>query len=135
MSRVPRVAGAVIAAVVLAWFVLGARQAHDTAGALALATPLHIDAATAARARSLLDSAGTLNPDRTVQLLRAKVAFERGQNRQAIAMIEGVGRVEPDNRSVWGLLIGPATKSDSAALRYALARLHYLEPIVTPGLP
>ena len=61
-----------VAALACAWFALGIRQAIATDRATAIvyqSAPL--TPAQAARAAGLLDDAATLNPDRTVDVLRA----------------------------------------------------------------
>jgi len=99
LTRIPLM---VVAIVACAWFVLGARQAHEIAGATAIASSAtQLSASQAARADSLLADAGTLNPDTQVELLRAQVALERGTRGRALALIRRVNSLEPDNIDGW----------------------------------
>lgn len=97
-----RVALLIVAVVACAWFVLGARQAHEIASATAIVSGgTQISARQAARADSLLADAGTLNPDTQVDLLRAQVALERGDRGRALAIVRRVNVLEPDNVAGW----------------------------------
>jgi hypothetical protein len=90
-----------LAVIVCAWFALGTRQAHDLNAATSIATSGKITPAQAAHADSLLDTAGTLNPDQEVKLVRAQVAFNSGNSRQAIALAQQVANEEPQNVLAW----------------------------------
>jgi hypothetical protein len=102
MPSLIRVGLAVGALVVSAWFGLGWVQARDTGRANALLAPGHrLSPAQAARASGWLRSAGTLNPDRQVDLLRARLAFNQGHAPAAVRIIESVTRSEPLNVFAW----------------------------------
>ncbi len=97
-----RVAAISAAALVCAWFALGARQAVDTSRAGAIID--HANTLTpqqAARAQALLSSASVLNPDRQVDILRGIVAQERNDPRRALAIFERVTQAEPMNVTAW----------------------------------
>jgi predicted Zn-dependent protease len=117
------------AVIVCAWFVLSARQASETARASALVnTSAQLSSAQAARARSLLGSAGTLNPDLTVDVLRGQLAYDESHNRQATQILESVTRREPMNLDAW-VLLAQATQQDNRAIfARALVVITRLEP-------
>ncbi len=88
--------------VVCAWFVVGIRQAHGIDQATSLlsgATPL--TAGQAAHVRSLLDQAHTLNPDRAVDVLRARLALAQGDSAAARRILFGVIHSEPKYLDAW----------------------------------
>jgi hypothetical protein len=114
-----RIAVVCLAVVIGAWFVLGWVQARDTGRADALLSATSSPrAAEAAQIGSLLSSAGTLNPDRTVDLLRARLALYRHDYARAIRILEGVTRSEPQNVLAWAQL----GFTEGAAGMIALAR-------------
>jgi predicted Zn-dependent protease len=97
-----RILLAVPAIIVAAWFALGIRQAHDLAAATALVDSVkHLTAADARRANALLDSAGQLNPDRQVQIMRARVVLDTGDRELAERILAPVVRSEPQNADAW----------------------------------
>lgn len=96
----------VFALLACAWFALSIRQAHDTARAQAiLSAPTPLTVAQADRADSLLHSAGFLNPDREVDLLRAQVDADRRNIREADRILFAVVRAEPMNADAWYELV------------------------------
>ena len=111
-----------------AWFILGIRQAHEISQATAIvnqsSTPT---AAESARAASLLRSAGTLNPDREVELLRAALALDQNNFQGARRILEAVVRNEPMNVEAWALL-ATAAGSDPRLEREALNHVAQLHP-------
>lgn len=123
-------AGLVLLAIAAcAWYLVGIRQAHDTAAATALlgrGTPL--TAQEAAHADALLRAAAQLNPDQQVAILRAQVAYGRGDRRRAEQLLAPVVRDEPQNVVAW-LWVARAAP-DAATFRHALARIGYLVPKV-----
>jgi predicted Zn-dependent protease len=125
--RTLRVVLLILAIVACAWYVLAIRQAHDTAAATALltrGTPLK--AAEAARADGLLRAASELNPDQQVAILRAQVAYDRGDRPRAERLLAPVVRDEPENAVAW-LWVARAAP-DAATFTRALARIGYLVP-------
>lgn len=130
---VARVSAALLALAICGWFVLGAAQTHDADRAAAiLASPGQLRPASAARAASLLDDAGTLNPDRQVDLLRARLAVRRGDLPRARAILAGVVRDEPQNVDAWAAL-ARSSAGDPAVFRLAVARVRALAPPVSGG--
>jgi predicted Zn-dependent protease len=126
--RIARILVACFGVAACAWFVLGIGQAHDidhvssTVGGLT--GQQRLTAQQASHASSLLDSADTLNPDRTVDLLRARVALLRGDRPEAKRILLGVVRAEPNNIDGW---YGLATSaSDGATVQRALSHIAQL---------
>jgi predicted Zn-dependent protease len=115
--------------VVAAWFVLGARQAHDINQVTNVVSGLNgqqrLTAAEAAHANSLLDSASKLNPDSTVDVLRARVALLSGNRVLATRILDGVVKREPDNLDAWYGIATSAT--DGAVVDRALGHIAHLE--------
>jgi predicted Zn-dependent protease len=126
---VVRISALVVAVAACAWFALGIVQSIDTTRATAIvssSTPM--TAQRAAHARSLLDSAGKLNPDRTVDILRGELASELNQPARAVALLESVTASEPQNADAWVTLARVALHHDTPALERAVARLAELDP-------
>lgn len=105
MVRMARIGLVGLALLIGAWFALGWVQARDTgrADALLLASSSP-SRAQAAQIRSLLASAGSLNPDRTVDLLRARLAVDENNYPAAVRILEAVTRSEPENVFAWSQL-------------------------------
>lgn len=123
---------ALFAILVCAWFAIGVRQARDVDHATALLSAgSHISKGDAARAASLLHSAGQLNPDRQVDVLRAQLAAERGDRRSAQRILRGVVATEPMNATAWVALAQSATSG--ATQQQAFRRLVVLVPPVHQG--
>lgn len=124
-----RISALVVAVAACAWFALGIVQSIDTTRATAIvssSTPMTPQRA--AHARSLLDSAGTLNPDKTVDILRGELASELNQPVRAVAMLESVTASEPQNADAWVTLARVALHHDTPALERAVAHLGELDP-------
>jgi predicted Zn-dependent protease len=124
---VPRLLVSVLAVVLMAWFVLGARQARELDQATAIAQASSVSAAQARHADQLLGSAATLNPDREVDLTRAAVALDRNDIKQVRTIIERVTRAEPENIVAWDLLV-QASQGDRRLLARAYLMLTRLQP-------
>ncbi len=122
----------VLALVAIAWFALAVRQAQDTNGATALlSAPAPLSAQQAQRARSLLSSAGTLNPDLTVDLLRGQLALDQHHSAAAERILESVTRREPLNFLAWTqLAFAAARRGDRRTLVVAARHLSALFPKV-----
>ena len=103
---------------VSAWFGLGWVQARDTGRASALVAPGNrISPARAAQIGAWLRSAGTLNPDHQVDLLRARLDLDRGNDLAAVRILESVTRSEPLNVFAWlqlGFTAGAANRPELA---------------------
>jgi hypothetical protein len=126
---------AVSAAALCAWFVLGTVQAHDENVATALidntGTP---SPALTHRILSLLDTAGTLNPDRDIALLRSQAQTRAGRDAAAVRTARAVTRAEPLNIDAWTVLAFAAQPIDPAQARLARAHQASLAPPV-PSAP
>jgi predicted Zn-dependent protease len=118
-----------LAIAICAWFVLGVRQARDTARATALVnSSTQLSSADGARARSLLNSAGTLNPDLTVDMLRGQLALDENDNRRAAQILASVTRREPMNLDAWVLLAQATQTGDRQAFARAIRAVGTLDP-------
>src|SRR5581483_11342184 len=96
---------AVLAVAACAWFVLGYVQAHETARAQSIVVGAgRLTAAQQRSAADALSSAGRLNPDSTVDILRAELAYAEGHHPQAVRILESVVHREPDNVAAWAQL-------------------------------
>lgn len=119
-----RVALVLGAAAIAAWFGLGWVQSRDTGRAQALLSTSRLTPGQARRVGSLLSTAGTLNPDRTVDILRAQLASDRHDYARAVAILESVTRAEPLNFLAWKALIAAAASAgDLPLVRHAYAYL------------
>jgi predicted Zn-dependent protease len=119
ISRAVIVALAVATA---AWFILGARQARDTARATSIiSASSSLSKTQAQRAMSFISAAGELNPDSGVDLLRAQVEAERGRRQAAVRILVGLTLREPDNAVIWDQLAHAATNARVVA--HALRQL------------
>jgi hypothetical protein len=127
-----RLALVALSVVVCAWFIQGEVQTHDENRATALidqpGTPA---AALTAKVLHLLDSAGTLNPDRDIDLLRAQAQTRAGESAAALATVAPVVRDEPQNIDAW-VVLGLAAQRDDPRLA-SLAREKELE--LAPPVP
>lgn len=127
---VARAVALVVAITAAAWFAVGIRQAHDTDAAAGIVTgSAPVGAARASHVRALLYDAGQLNPDRTVDLLRAELALRQGDRAQARAIALAVTRSEPQNLQAW-LAYGTASSNDPQAFQLALRHARGLAPAV-----
>jgi predicted Zn-dependent protease len=124
-----RIGLAVAALAVSAWFGLSWVQARDTGTADAIAFgSSKLSAPRAARVRSLVDSAATLNPDRTVDLIRAQLALDVHDAPGAIRILEAVTQAEPQNAIAWEQLA--YTEGAAGHLRLAEQAGHRLSQLV-----
>jgi hypothetical protein len=101
---VVRIVSVIAALVVAAWFALGARESHELNTVSSIVSAGHLTAQQAKHADDLLQSAGTLNPDHQVQLLRGQVALATGDLAAAQRIILHVAGEEPDNIDAWAEL-------------------------------
>ncbi len=126
--RLARAAALVFAVIACAWFALGIRQGHDTARATAILQggTHRLSTDQADRAGSLLHSAAFLNPDTTVDLLRAQLAADQGERSQAQAIALRAAIQEPDNVQTW-FAVARLASGERAYIR-ALIEIHRLFP-------
>jgi hypothetical protein len=130
--RAARFAIAALAVAVCAWFVVGAIQTDNENRATAVinggGTPTP---AQTAQIEHWLDTAGTLNPDHNIDLLRAQAEVRAGQSAKALALMKRIVRDEPRNADAW-IVFGFAAQSQSPAL----ARLAHAEVLdLAPRVP
>jgi predicted Zn-dependent protease len=122
----------ILAVVVCAWFALGIRQTRDTARATAIiasaASANGPSAAQASQERSLLRAAGTLNPDKQLDVLRGQLALLQGNNRSATRILEGVVAQEPLNVEAWVYLARAAFNVNRHEFGIAAQRIAQLDP-------
>lgn len=113
-----RAAAVALAVAASAFFALSVRQATSAASARS-----RLDAgAPAQRTRTLLDHAGTLNPDRGIDILRARLALQTRDDATARRLLLGVVRAEPANAEAW-TVIALAFPGLEARAQAALRRL------------
>jgi hypothetical protein len=130
-----RIAIAVVALVACAWFALGVRQAHDQARATSLINQPGTPSASETRQiLQLLDRAATLNPDRSIDLLRAQAEVRHGEGQIALRQMLGVVRDEPLNVDAW-IVLGFAAGGgrDPAVASLARIKERQLAPPVPPA--
>ena len=84
----------------------------------------------AQRTSDLLDRAGRLNPDRGVDLLRARLALQRGDAAGATRTALRVVRAEPANLEAWGVIALVNERRAPALAARARAALRRLSPPV-----
>jgi predicted Zn-dependent protease len=112
MPKLARYGLALVALLVSAWFGLGFYQAQQTGKASALiGGGNRLSARQAQQARSTLDSAGTLNPDRAVDVLRGQLATDQRDYASAIRILSAVTAREPLNLTAWAELGVAAAKA------------------------
>jgi hypothetical protein len=121
----------ILAVVACAWFALSVVQARDTNRASARVDnggrPLSPHQAR--RTLSLLSSAGTLNPDRTVRLLRGQLALDDHRYLAAEEIFGSVARNEPMNLEAWtGLVYAAGAARDRATVILAARHISELYP-------
>jgi hypothetical protein len=130
--RLARFIGLALALVASAWFALGIRQARDTSRAAAIvSSTAPLSRTQLRRANSLLDAAGTLNPDTQVNLLRAQLDHDQQNYSGARVILEGVVAKEPKNVQAWQSLARSSVGSPQTFFR-ALRRIRRLVPVVPP---
>jgi hypothetical protein len=123
------------AVVVCAWLVLGEAQTRALDQATTLVDqPTTPAPAETAHILNLLSTAGTLNPDENVALLRSQTLTRAGDPRGGVRAAEQVAREEPMNADAWVVLGFAARKVDPSLASYANAQLAKLVPPV-PATP
>jgi hypothetical protein len=121
----------VLAVLVCAWFVVGIRQTHDINQASAIITAAGTpSAAASAHAGSLLTSAGWLNPDSEVDVLRGRLALLNNDAGQAEGIFAEVTRSEPMNLEAWVLLAQATLHGNHAVFEHAIGEISRLDPTI-----
>jgi hypothetical protein len=112
-----RVSLALVAVAILAWLAVMERDEHLLSRGV--------------ETRSVADlrDATLLNPDTGPDLSRALLYRARNRRDDAVALLEGVLRREPDNLTAWGLLYLFSRDADPAVARRALAARRRLDPV------
>lgn len=132
MKAAARVAIVGLAVVVCAWFAVGIRQAHDIDRATSIVAAANVPTpAQAQRAQSLLDSAAWLYPGTEVDVLKGRLAIERGRRAQAVAIERRVTAREPLNVDGWVWLAQSYTNPTLGTR--ALSHVAQLAPKVPGG--
>jgi hypothetical protein len=122
---------------VAAWFALGVYQSHavtevrSVLAASSGARPARLTAAQARHADAVLHDAAALNPDQSVDVLRAQVALARGHTGGARRILNGVVGREPQDLAAW-IALANASLDDLHQREIALLHVLVLAPIVKP---
>jgi Flp pilus assembly protein TadD len=120
-----------VALAACAWFALGARASHDTDVASSILNASgSLTTQQAQAALSDIAGAETLNPDQTLEILRAQVEFHSGNVAGAVAIAKRVVRREPKNADAWVVLEVLSRRLDPAENRLAQMRVSQLVPPV-----
>ena len=122
---------ALAALLVTAWFAVGVHQSRAVSQAQAATAGGRLTAAQARHADSLLHDAATLNPDRSVDVLRAQVALARGNAAAARQILNGVVRAEPQDLDAW-IALARASATDFHQRQIALLQILKLAPPAKP---
>ncbi|HWE07857.1 MAG TPA: hypothetical protein VG325_00805 [Solirubrobacteraceae bacterium] len=125
--RVLRPALLLVAVAACAWFALGVRQSHEVDGATSVVSAANPTAAQLRAAAAQLRSASFLNPDRTVDILRARVAIKQHRLPQARRILAAATRGEPENLEAWIWFTG--TNLGRPAGMLGRARIIALDPL------
>jgi hypothetical protein len=129
MSRALTGLVTVIAIVACAWFGLGIVQAQDTDHATNILEMANTLSPTQrAHIASLLDSAGTLNPGTSIELLRAQLAAVEHRTQLQGRILERVTREEPLNLDAWLALAQWGLAHDRAVLDASVGHISMLDP-------
>jgi predicted Zn-dependent protease len=132
-ARLTSLICALVALVVCAWFALGARQAVNTSRASSIISGAgRMSSAEVHKAFTFLDDAGTLNPDRQVDILRGRAFLARRNAQAARRVLTAVTRAEPQNVEAW-LWLARASGTNAALLADSLERVRALEPLLPFG--
>jgi predicted Zn-dependent protease len=125
-----RIALLLVAAVAAAWFAFGVRQARDTSRATEIVSAsVRPSPAQARHASDLLDAAGFLNPDRLLDVLRARLDLVRGDEPAARAILKRVVLSEPDYLDAW-IWLARSSIGDLKDFYAAAYRIRQLVPPV-----
>jgi hypothetical protein len=118
----------VLTLAVCAWWVLSIVQSTALNRAQAiLGTRTSLPAAPARHVESLLNVAGTLNPDRTVGLERVDLLLDEGRKLAARRLARQITRAEPQNIIAW-VDLAHASYGNPKLFNDAIAHVERLEP-------
>lgn len=125
--RLLRPALLLVAVLAGAWFVVGVRQAHDIDVADTIITAPAHSPGQLRSATSRLQAAAFLNPDRTVDILRGRIAIDEGQVARARHILKTVVGAEPQNLEAWIWFTGANLGRPAAAV--GSRRIAALDPL------
>jgi hypothetical protein len=120
-----------VAIAACAWFALGIRSSHDADKVNSMIG--HATSITMAQARAddqALNDAELLDPDQSLEELRAEVALHAGDHAAALAIAKQVVSRESQNPYDWLLLKVLSTRINPALNRLAQLRVTQLVPPV-----
>jgi hypothetical protein len=127
VPRTIRYGTAVAAVVICAWFVLGARQAHEIDAASQL---LANHAGDASRATPELKSAAFLYPGNDVRILQAQLDLKRRRYAAARRLIAKAIAKEPEDLNAWIAALDLAVDDPAVEnTNRVFAHLRMLDPI------
>jgi hypothetical protein len=128
---IARAALALLVVAVLAWLVLGLRNARLEADGAALigSTPAKASPADLAKARDAYRRATKLNAGSGPDVRLAGLANFTGHPREAVARLLDVVSREPENFDAWFLLSSVAPRVDPTLAARARARARELNPL------
>ena len=126
---VVRVAVLALALLLASWFALGVRQAQDTRDVAAILASEHLTVAEERHAASLLHAAALLNPDRAVDVLRARLELAQGNKPGARAILKRVVSGENSYLEAW-VWLAKASVGDLRDFYAAAYRIRQLLPPV-----
>jgi predicted Zn-dependent protease len=114
---------------ICAWLSLGLVQASAVDDARKrILSPDALTRSEAGEVGSQLDRASLLNPDQTVNILRAGLALRQGRVEQARQTMLEVVRDEPENLEAWGAIAVAFEQTDPSLASRARAAIRRLAP-------
>ena len=127
-----RVAIGVLAAVALAWLVLGLRAARleSEAADLVGRSPADAPQDRLERARDAYRRARSFNADAAPEVREAGLLNFDGRRREALELLRDVVRSEPENPDAWILIAGVAAELDPPLAERARRRARELNPFL-----
>ncbi len=127
-TNLARVLLAVLAVVLIAWFILLARNhAIGTDASTRIVSEPGMGAADWQRAMDDLQRAELLDPSTEWSLVRAQYLLLRDR-RAAMRVADDVLRTEPDNLAAWWVVLRAARDLDGPRRRQAAAQIERLNP-------
>jgi hypothetical protein len=126
---IARIAVVLFALAVAGWLALGFVQARAERQAEEVALPLRqLSPGELARARDLLDRAGTLNPDPQRDITRGILLIDQNRHAAAARAFLEVTRREPENIEAWSWVQNAARDRDPRLARLVEERMRELRP-------
>jgi hypothetical protein len=132
-ALIARVLTALVAIVLIAWFVALARnQAIATGASYRIVDDPAMDAAEWRHAMHDFERAHLLDPSSDWSLIQARYELLRDKG-AALRRADNVLREEPDNLTAWWVVLRAARDLDPARYREAVAAIHRLNPTPAGG--